>query len=115
MPAKPTKPTSSILDEVYAVIESRRGGDAKKSWTARLLLEAPQLPARKLGEEAAEAVVAAMQGDRKLLVAEAADVMYHLLVVLAAADIPLEELWNELAERRKQSGVDEKSARDNQA
>ena len=110
--SRPTsRPTSSIVDDLYAVIESRRGSDPKHSWTARLLLEAPQLPAKKLGEEAAEAVVAAMAGDRKLLVAEAADVVYHLLVVLAAAEISLDEVWAELAKRRQQSGVAEKAAR----
>ena len=106
-----TKPTSQILDELYAVIESRRGGDPKKSWTARLLLEAPELPARKLIEEATEAVEAAMAGKRQDLLAESADVVYHLLVVLAAADISLDELWAVLAERRKQSGLAEKASR----
>lgn len=103
--------SETILDELYAVIQSRRGEDPKKSWTARLLLEAPQLPARKLGEEATEAIIAAMDNDRSALLEESADVVYHLLVVLAAADIELDELWSVLRERRNQSGIDEKASR----
>jgi phosphoribosyl-ATP pyrophosphohydrolase len=101
-----------ILDELYQIILSRKGEDPKVSWTARLLIEAPQLPARKLGEETTEAIIAAMSGDREALLAESADVVYHLLVVLAAADIPLEELWSELSRRRQQSGIAEKASRD---
>lgn len=101
----------SILEELYDIILSRRGEDPKTSWTARLLLEAPQLPARKLGEETTEAIIAAMSGKRDDLIGEAADVVYHLLVVLAAADITLEELWDELSRRRQQSGIEEKSSR----
>ena len=101
----------SILEELYDIILSRRGEDPKTSWTARLLLEAPQLPARKLGEETTEAIIAAMSGKRDDLIGEAADVVYHLLVVLAAADITLEELWDELSRRRQQSGIEEKASR----
>jgi phosphoribosyl-ATP pyrophosphohydrolase len=101
----------SILEELYDIILSRRGEDPKISWTARLLLEAPQLPARKLGEETTEAIIAAMSGKRDDLIGEAADVVYHLLVVLAAADITLEELWDELSRRRQQTGIEEKSSR----
>ncbi|MBL6781489.1 MAG: phosphoribosyl-ATP diphosphatase [Alphaproteobacteria bacterium] len=104
--------STPILEELYDVILSRRGEDPKKSWTARLLIEAPHLPARKLGEETTEAIIAAMAGNRDELIGEAADVIYHLLVVLAAADITLDELWDELARRRQQSGIDEKASRD---
>jgi phosphoribosyl-ATP pyrophosphohydrolase len=104
--------SNAILDELYQIILSRKGEDPKVSWTARLLLEAPQLPARKLGEETTEAIIAAMSGDRDALLAESADVVYHLLVVLAAADITLEELWEELSRRRQQSGIAEKAGRD---
>ena len=102
---------STILDELYDIILSRRDADPKMSWTARLLLEAPQLPARKLGEEATEAIIAACAGNREELLAESADVVYHLMVVLAAAEIPLEALWEELERRRTQSGVEEKASR----
>ena len=107
----PKNMSSNILEELYEVILSRRDADPKVSWTARLLLEAPQLPARKLGEEATEAIIAACAGNREELLAESADVVYHLLVVLAAAEIPLDELWAELARRRAQSGVEEKASR----
>ena len=103
--------STPILQELYDIILSRRGEDPKKSWTARLLLEAPSLPARKLGEETTEAIIAAMAGDRDELIGEAADVVYHLLVVLAAADITLDELWDELSRRRQQSGIEEKASR----
>ena len=105
----------SIVDELYQIILSRKGEDPKVSWTARLLIEAPQLPARKLGEETTEAIIAAMSGGREALLAESADVVYHLLVVLAAADIKLEELWDELSRRRQQSGITEKANRDDTA
>ena len=112
MPKNMSKNISGdILDELYAIILSRRDADPKLSWTARLLLEAPQLPARKLGEETTEAIIAACAGNRQELLAESADVVYHLLVVLAAAEIPLEELWEELTRRRAQSGVEEKASR----
>ena len=100
-----------ITDQLYQVILSRRGADPKKSWTARLLVEAPSLPARKLGEEASEMIIAAMSGKTEDIVAEAADVLYHLLVLLAASDVPLDALWDELSARRAMSGIDEKNSR----
>ena len=100
-----------ILDELYAMIESRRDADPEQSWTAKLLAEAPDLPAAKLGEEAVECVIEAMRGDDKALTREAADLIYHLLVVLAAAGVSPADVWTELEKRQGQSGIAEKMNR----
>lgn len=100
-----------ILDQLFDVIDSRHDADPASSWTARLLAEAPQLPARKLGEEALECVMEAIKGDKDALTREAADLIYHLLVVMAASGIRPEELWAELAARQHQSGLAEKASR----
>ena len=89
-----------ILDELYAMIESRRDADPEQSWTAKLLADAPDLPARQLGEEAVECVIEAMRGDDKALTREAADLIYHLLVVLAAAGVSPADVWAELENGR---------------
>ena len=100
-----------ILDDLYQTIENRREDDPDQSWTAKLLSEAPDLPARKLGEEAVECVIEAMRGDRSALTSEAADVIYHLLVVMAATGVKPNEVWAELERRQQQSGIAEKSSR----
>lgn len=100
-----------ILDRLYATIESRKSADPGESWTARLLTEAPALPARKLGEEATETIIEAMRGDPEALKGEAADLIYHLLVVLAAAGVRPEDVWQELERREHQSGLAEKASR----
>lgn len=100
-----------ILDEVFAIIESRRHDDVNTSWTAKLLANAPDLPAKKLGEETAEAIIEAMKGDDKALTKEAADVIYHLLVVMAATNVKPEDVWAELKNRMAQSGIAEKASR----
>ncbi|XDZ65599.1 phosphoribosyl-ATP diphosphatase [Alphaproteobacteria bacterium LSUCC0684] len=100
-----------ILDRLYAVIEERKSADPEESWTARLLAEAPALPARKLGEEAAETIIEAMRGDSAALKREAADLIYHLMVVLAAAGVRPEDVWRELEQRENQSGLVEKASR----
>ncbi|MGC6485344.1 MAG: phosphoribosyl-ATP diphosphatase [Candidatus Puniceispirillales bacterium] len=100
-----------IVDELYALILSRRGEDTDTSWTARLLAEAPERPAQKLGEEAVECVIAAMRGDTASLTGEAADLIYHLLVVLAAAGVSPQDVWAELDRRQGQSGIAEKASR----
>ena len=85
--------------------------DARQSWTARLLSRGPGKCAEKFGEEAVEAIVAAVQGDRAALRAEAADTLYHLLVMLQACDVSLDEVMEELARREGTSGIAEKAAR----
>jgi phosphoribosyl-ATP pyrophosphohydrolase len=101
----------SALERLAAVIEARRGADPEGSWTARLLAKGPEKCAEKFGEEAVEAIIEAVKGDRARLTAEAADVLYHLLVMLAARDVSLDEVLAELERREGVSGVDEKAAR----
>lgn len=93
-----------------ATIAARRGADPEASWTARLLLD-PERAARKFGEEAVEAVVEAVRGDRERLVAEAADALYHLLVMCAARGVTLADVEGELARREGLSGIAEKAGR----
>jgi len=103
--------SSHPLDRLAATVESRRGADPESSWTARLLAAGPEKAAQKFGEEAIEAVIEAIRGDRARLTSEAADVLYHLLVMLAARDVTLAEVLAELDRREGTSGIAEKSAR----
>ena len=100
------------LDRLAAIIAARRSADASESWTARLLAAGPEACAKKFGEEAVEAVIEAVRGDRARLTAEAADVLYHLLVMLAARDVALAEVLDELDRRAGTSGLAEKAGRD---
>lgn len=101
---------AEVLDRLAAVIEARKGADPAASWTARLLAD-PSLAAKKLGEEAVEAVIAAARGDRDHLAAESADVLYHLLALLAASGVSLDEVAARLEAREGRSGVEEKASR----
>ncbi|SUZ31091.1 Phosphoribosyl-ATP pyrophosphatase [Roseibaca ekhonensis] len=101
----------SALDRLAATIAARKGADPDGSWTAKLLAKGPEKCAEKFGEEAVEAVIEAVKGDRTRLTAEAADVLYHLLVMCAARDVSLAEIEAELSRREGQSGLDEKAAR----
>jgi len=103
--------SSEILDRLFAVIDSRRGADPKSSYTAKLLSEGRAHIARKFGEEAIEAVVAATEGDKAALTAESADVLYHLLVAWADAGLVPADIWAELERREGVSGIDEKNSR----
>ena len=78
---------ANALDRLAETIAARRGADPSESWTAKLLAKGPEKCAEKFGEEAVEAVIEAVRGDRDRLTAEAADVLYHLLVMLAARDV----------------------------
>jgi len=99
------------LDDLEAIVIDRgRSGDPG-SWTARLFAGGMPRAAKKLGEEAVETVIAGVAGDAKGLVSESADLLYHLLVVLALAGIPLAEVMAELERRTAQSGVAEKASR----
>jgi phosphoribosyl-ATP pyrophosphohydrolase len=99
------------LDELASIIASRANADPNLSHTAKLVQRGMGQATKKLGEEAVEAVIAALQGNREELVKEAADVLFHLLVVLHMADVPLSAVFEELASRTQQSGVAEKAAR----
>jgi phosphoribosyl-ATP pyrophosphohydrolase len=98
------------LSRLATLIETRRGGNPEESWTARLLAD-PERAARKFGEEAVEAVIEAVRGDPERLTAEAADALYHLLVMCAARGVTLADIEAELARREGRSGVEEKAAR----
>jgi len=104
-------PTPFTLDDLARIVAERAGAGADRSYTAQLLADGPARAAKKLGEEAVEAAIAAVQGDRAALVGEAADVLYHLLVVLRAGDVTLDEVMAELRRRTAQSGLDEKASR----
>ena len=102
----------SVLARLAATIAARKGADPDTSWTAKLLASGPDKCAEKFGEEAVEAIIEAVKGDREKLTAEAADVIYHLLVMLAACDVSLDDVLAELQRREGQSGIAEKAARD---
>lgn len=99
------------LERLAATIAARKGADPDTSWTARLLSKGPEKCAEKFGEEAIEAIIEAVKGDRDRLTSEAADVLYHLLVMLAARDVTLAEVEAELERREGTSGIAEKAAR----
>ena len=101
---------AEVLGRLSAVVESRKGGDPTASYTARLLAE-PALAAKKLGEEAIETVIAAVQADKDALAAESADLLYHWLVVLAASGVSLDEVAAKLEAREGVSGHAEKAGR----
>ncbi|MCA8881238.1 MAG: phosphoribosyl-ATP diphosphatase [Rhodobacteraceae bacterium] len=101
----------STLDRLFATIEARRGADPETSWTARLFAKGPEKCAEKFGEEAVEAIIEAVRGDREKLTGEAADVLYHLLVMLAAHEVALDDVLAELDRRMDRSGIDEKASR----
>ncbi|MGU3360199.1 phosphoribosyl-ATP diphosphatase [Methylobacterium sp. M6A4_1b] len=103
--------TQFTLSDLEALVADRATATPETSYTAKLLAGGPSKPAKKLGEEAVEAAIAAVQGDRSGLVAEAADVLYHLMVVLRGGGIPLEEVMAELEQRTAQSGIAEKASR----
>ncbi|ARO15346.1 phosphoribosyl-ATP diphosphatase [Ketogulonicigenium robustum] len=99
------------LQNLAATIEARKTADPDSSWTAKLLSRGPEKCAQKFGEEAVEAIVEAVKGDRAALIGEAADSIYHLLVMCAARDVTLADIEAELARRESQSGLAEKAAR----
>ena len=103
--------SAEVLTRLAATIAARRGADPETSHTARMLAKGPEKCAEKFGEEAVEAIIEAARGDRERLTAEAADVLYHLLVMLAARDLTLDDVLAELARREGVSGVAEKAAR----
>ena len=104
-------PAAMVLDRLWSVVLSRRSADPAVSHSARLLSRGTSKVAQKFGEEAVECLIEAVAGNRDALVAESADVLYHLLVVLHARGIKLDEVEAELGARTRQSGLDEKASR----
>ena len=103
-----------ILTRLAATIETRKGGDPNESYVAKLFDRGPDYAARKLGEEAVETVVAALAGSDEELVGEAADVIFHLSVLLSARDLSIHDALAELDRREGLSGIEEKNARSSQ-
>ena len=101
---------TAVVGRLAETIESRRGGDASTSYTAQLLSDLDRA-AKKMGEEAVETVIAAAQGDREALTHESADLIYHWLVVIAAAGVSLDEVAERLEAREGRSGLAEKASR----
>ena len=101
----------NALDRLAATIEARKSAETDGSWTAKLLAKGPEKCAEKFGEEAVEAIIEAVKGDRAGLTAEAADVLYHLLVMLASRNVPLGDVLAELDRRAGTSGIAEKAGR----
>jgi phosphoribosyl-ATP pyrophosphohydrolase len=100
-----------VLDRLYVVIDSRKGADPESSYTARLFSRGRAQIAKKLGEEAVEALIEGIKGDRPKLVAESADMLYHLLTLWAATGVRPKAVWTELARREGLSGIAEKASR----
>lgn len=103
--------TDDVLVRLAATIKARRSATAEKSYTRQLLDAGPEKCAKKLGEEAVETVIAGVHQDSAALKAEAADLIYHLLVLLEARDVALDDVLAVLAGRMAISGVDEKASR----
>lgn len=99
------------LKDLAQLIASRKDADTASSWTAKLLSQGPEKCAEKFGEEAIEAIIEAVKGNQAGLTSEAADVLYHLLVMLTACNVSLDDVMAELARRQGTSGIAEKASR----
>ncbi len=103
--------SAQMLERLAATIAQRAEDSPQNSWTARLLDKGVSACAQKLGEEAVETVIAACEGDKKALVSESADLLYHWLVLLKACDVSAGDVYEELGRREGRSGLDEKASR----
>lgn len=102
---------SFTLADLEAIVAARAAASPDESWTAKLVAAGPQRIAKKLGEEAVEAVIAGVSGERSELIAESADLLYHLMVLLHARGVAVQDVLSELQRRTAQSGLAEKAAR----
>jgi len=105
------KTGAEILEGLYALIEGRKGADPETSYTASLFGDGREKIAKKVTEEAAETVFAALNETPDRVASESADVLYHLLVLWVDAGVVPADVWIELAKRRGTSGIDEKRSR----
>lgn len=103
--------TDDVLKTLERTIRARRDASGDVSYTRRLLDGGPEKCAKKLGEEASETVIAGVSQDDRALTCEAADLLYHLLVLLESRQVPLDGVLAELERRTEQSGLEEKAAR----
>ncbi len=113
---RPPAPVSNgvsplVLDRLWDVVQARRDADPAVSHSARLLSRGTAKVAQKFGEEAVECLIEAVAGNSEALVAESADVLYHLLVLWVSSDVHPSEVWAELERREGISGIAEKAAR----
>ena len=99
------------LEELEQIVATRAAASPDESWTAKLLAKGPEKAAEKFGEEAIEAVIEAVRNDPDRLTSEAADVLFHLLVMLHARGVRVADVMAELDRRQGQSGLAEKAAR----
>ena len=102
---------TGTLEQLESTIRARRDADPAASYVASLFAKGMPKIAQKLGEEAVETVIAAMAGDAKAVTGEAADLLFHLIVLLTAAGVPLSDVLAELGRREGMSGLAEKAAR----
>jgi phosphoribosyl-ATP pyrophosphohydrolase len=107
----PTETGAVVLDRLWSVVMGRREADPAVSHSARLLSRGPAKVAQKFGEEAVECLIEAVRGDRDAVIAESADVLYHLIVVWVSTGVAPEEVWAELMRREGVSGIAEKASR----
>lgn len=110
-PAEAGGSRCGVLDRLYAVVESRRDADPAVSHSARLLARGTPKVAQKFGEEAVECVIEGVGGNKAALIAESADVLYHLIVLWVASGVKSDEVWDELVRREGISGIVEKASR----
>jgi phosphoribosyl-ATP pyrophosphohydrolase len=99
------------LESLASLVKARRSANAEASYTKALLEKGPSRVAKKFGEEAIELVIAATEGEKRPIICETADVLYHLLVLLEASDVSLAEVLDELERRTARSGHQEKASR----
>ncbi|MEL7281532.1 MAG: phosphoribosyl-ATP diphosphatase [Pseudomonadota bacterium] len=99
------------LSELEAIIQSRANTSVEDSWTAKLLSKGPEKVAEKFGEEAIECLIEAVRGDRERLTYEAADVLFHFMVMLHARGVSINAVLAELGRRQSKSGLAEKASR----
>ena len=102
---------SFTLESLAKIVAERARTGGERSYTRKLIEEGPEKAAKKLGEEAVETALAAVSRDKKALVAESADLLYHLLVVLEGQGVPLSDVYADLERRTSRSGIDEKESR----
>ena len=99
------------LEDLEDIIAKRAGASPEHSWTAKLLSKGAEKCTEKFGEEAIELIIEAVKNDRAKMVSEAADLLFHFLVMLKSRDVPLAEVLDELSKRQGRSGIEEKNHR----
>jgi phosphoribosyl-ATP pyrophosphohydrolase len=99
------------LTDLEAIVATRAKASPEESWTAKLLAQGPERVAKKFGEEAVEAIIAGVAGERGAIIAESADMLYHLMVLLHVRGVAIDEVLGELQRRTAQSGLAEKASR----